>query len=64
MNQVFAGQRVRVKQVDDHLWLVTFMHYDLGDFDDEAYGAGADENPIGPKLLPMPPERKCDIAPE
>jgi hypothetical protein len=29
VSQVFAGQTVGVKQVDDHLWLVTFMHYDL-----------------------------------
>jgi putative transposase len=27
---VFAGQTVGVKLVDDHLWLVTFMPYDLG----------------------------------
>jgi len=25
----------RVKQVGDHVWLVTFMHYDFGYFDDE-----------------------------
>ena len=30
VSQVSAGQTVGVKQVDDHLWLVTFMHYDLG----------------------------------
>jgi putative transposase len=29
-SQVFAGQKVGVKQVDDHVWLVTFMRYDLG----------------------------------
>jgi hypothetical protein len=30
LSQVFAGQDVRVKQVDDELWLVTFMDCDLG----------------------------------
>lgn len=35
ISQVFAGQRVGVKQVGEHIWLVTFMHYDLGYFDDE-----------------------------
>jgi hypothetical protein len=35
LNQVFAGQLVGVRQVDDHLWLVTFMDYDLGYFHDE-----------------------------
>ena len=34
-SQVFAGQQVGVRQVDEHLWLVSFMHYDLGYFDDE-----------------------------
>ena len=24
-----------VRQVDEHIWLVTFMHYHLGYFDDE-----------------------------
>ena len=26
---------VGVTQVGEHIWLVTFMHYDLGYFDDE-----------------------------
>ena len=29
------GQMVGVRQVDDHIWLVTLMHYDLGYFHDE-----------------------------
>jgi putative transposase len=35
LSRVFAGQDVGVKQVDDHIWLVTFMDYDLGYFADE-----------------------------
>ena len=34
LSQVFAGQRVGIKQVEDQLWLVSFMDYDLGYFDD------------------------------
>jgi putative transposase len=30
-----AGQQVGIKQVDDRIWLGSFMHYDLGYFDDE-----------------------------
>jgi putative transposase len=30
--KMFAGQKVGVRQVDEHVWLVTFMHYDLGYF--------------------------------
>lgn len=56
VSQVFAGQKVGVKQVDDHIWLVTFMHYDLGYFDDETGRLEPIENPFGSKLLPMSPE--------
>ena len=53
---VFAGQKVGVKQTDDHLWVVTFMDYDLGYFDDETCRLEPINNPFGPKLLPMSPE--------
>ena len=48
--------RVGVKQVEEHIWLVTFMHYDLGYFDDETCRLEPIDNPFGPKLLPMSPE--------
>jgi putative transposase len=53
LSHVFAGQNVGVTQVGDHVWLVTFMHYDLGYFDDEACRLEPIENPFGPKVLPM-----------
>jgi putative transposase len=52
-SQVFAGQKVGVTQVGDHVWLVTFMQYDLGYFDDETCRLEPIENPFGPKVLPM-----------
>jgi hypothetical protein len=27
---VLAGQKLGIKEVDDGIWLVSFMHYDLG----------------------------------
>ena len=30
---VLAGQRVGIKEVDDGIWIVTFMRYDLGFID-------------------------------
>ena len=45
-----------VKQAGDHIWLVTFMHYDLGCFDDETCRFEPIDNPFGSKLLPMSPE--------
>ena len=56
LSQVFAGQNVGVRQVSDRLWLVTFMQYDLGYFDDETCRLEPIENPFGPKVLPMSPE--------
>jgi hypothetical protein len=34
LSQVFTGQKVGVKQTAGHIWLVSFMDYDLGYFDD------------------------------
>ena len=56
LSQVFAGQNVGVTQVSEHLWLVTFMHYDLGYFDDQTCRLEPIDNPFGPKVLPMSPE--------
>jgi putative transposase len=53
LSHVFAGQNVGVTQVGDRIWLVTFMHYDLGYFDDEAGRVEPIDNPFGPKVLPM-----------
>jgi putative transposase len=56
LSHVFAGQNVGVTQVGEHVWLVTFMRYDLGYFDDETCRLEPIENPFAPKLLPMSPE--------
>jgi putative transposase len=56
LSTVFSGQRVGVKQVDDKIWLVSFMQYDLGYFDHETCRLEPIENPFSPKVLPMSPE--------
>ncbi len=56
LSQVFAGQNVGVTQVGERIWLVTFMHYDLGYFDDETCRLEPINNPFGPKVLPMSSE--------
>jgi putative transposase len=55
-SQVFAGQRVGIKQVEDRLWLVSLMHYDLGYFDDTECRLEPLDNPFGAKLLSMSSE--------
>jgi len=56
LSQVFAGQTVGIKQTDDRIWLVSFMDYDLGYFDDETCRLEPLANPFGPKVLPMSSE--------
>ena len=55
LSTVFAGQNVGVKQVDERIWLVTFIQYDLGFFDDETCRLEPAENPFQAKVLPMSP---------
>ena len=56
LSTVFAGQKIGIKQVEDHIWLATFMQYDLGYFDDETCRLEPLQNPFGPKVLPMSSE--------
>jgi hypothetical protein len=44
------GQAVGVKEVDDGIWLVTLMHYDLGYIDLEEKTLQPLNNPFGPKM--------------
>jgi len=46
---------VGVKQVSDRVWLVSFMQYDLGYFDDETCRIESAANPFTAKLSPMSP---------
>jgi transposase InsO family protein len=34
LSKSFAGQLVGIREVEDKIWLVSFMHYDLGFFDE------------------------------
>ena len=47
---VFAGQAVGIKEVQDDIWLVRFMDYDLGYFDLETRVLEPLDNPLGPRL--------------
>lgn len=49
LSTVLAG----LKEVDDAVWLVSHMAYDLGYFDLEGRSLQALDNPFGTRLLPM-----------
>jgi hypothetical protein len=49
----FYGQKLRIKEVDEGIWLVSFTHYDLGYFDLEQKTLQPLGNPFGTWLSPM-----------
>ncbi|SCB55893.1 hypothetical protein GA0061098_10597 [Bradyrhizobium shewense] len=50
---VLAGQKLGIKEVDEGIWLVSFMHYDLGYFDLEQKTLQPLDNPFGTRLSPI-----------
>jgi hypothetical protein len=66
VSQVLAGQRLGIRQVDDGIWLVSFMRYDLRHIDLEQRTLQTIDNPhrargchpcLRYNLLPMSPGR-------
>ena len=53
VSTVFAGQLLGIKQVTNSVWLVSFMHYDLGYFDAETCRLEPIEDPFRANVLPM-----------
>ena len=53
ISTVLAGQKLGIKEVDDGIWLTSFMHYDLGYFDLEQKTLQPLDNPFGTRLSPM-----------
>ena len=43
---VFAGLNVGIREVADKIWLVSFMNYDLGFFDQDGGSVTSVENPL------------------
>jgi len=61
---VFAGHTLGIKEVDDGIWLVSFMDYDLGYIDLEQKTLQPLDNPFGPRVSPMSPVRPQPADPE
>ena len=53
ISTVLAGQKLGIKEVDEGIWLASFMHYDLGYFDLEQKTLQPLDNPFGTRLSPM-----------
>jgi len=53
LSQSLAGQAVGIKEVDEGIWLVSFMDYDLGYIDLEEKTLQPLDNPFGPRVSTM-----------
>jgi transposase InsO family protein len=51
ISHVLAGQMLGVKEVDEGIWLVSFMDYDLGYIDLEQKTLQPLDDPFGPKVV-------------
>ena len=61
LSKVFAGESMGLKEVNDGIWLVSFMDYDLGYFDEESRRFEPLSNPFGPKLVdPLGMEKQAE----
>ena len=53
LSTIMAGQKLGIKEVEDGIWLVSFMHYDLGYIDLEQKTLQTIDSPFGSRLSPM-----------
>jgi transposase InsO family protein len=53
LSTCLAGQAVGIKEVDNGIWLVSFMDYDLGYIDLEEKTLQPLDNPFGPRASPI-----------
>jgi hypothetical protein len=53
ISTVLAGQKFAIKEVDEGIWLLSFMHYDLGYLDLEQKTLQPLDSPFGTSLSPV-----------
>lgn len=51
LSQVFAGQIMGLREVDDNIWLVSFLDHDLGFFDNNENRVEPEKNPFTPEIV-------------
>jgi hypothetical protein len=61
ISTVLAGQKLGIKQVDEGVWPVSFLNYDLGYIDLEQQTLQPLDNPFGPWLSSSP---RCGRLPK
>lgn len=51
LSQVFAGQILGLTEIEDQIWLVSFLNYDSGFFDNKEDRVEPAKNPFAPEKL-------------
>ncbi|MBO6756347.1 MAG: transposase [Roseibium sp.] len=51
LSQVFAGQILGLREVDEDIWRVSFLDYDLGSFDNKEDRVEPTKNPFAPEKV-------------
>lgn len=51
LSQVFAGQILGLREVEERIWLVSFLDYDIGFFDKEQDRVVPATNPFAPESV-------------
>ncbi|HEX3397317.1 MAG TPA: hypothetical protein VHS76_11515, partial [Steroidobacteraceae bacterium] len=54
LSRAFSGQLVGIREVEEKIWLVSFLDFDLGYFDEVEGRVEPGPNPFAAKLLTMP----------
>ena len=53
LSSALAGQEVGIKEVEDGIWVVSFLDFDLGYFDEKNSRVEPVDDPFNKKVLPM-----------
>lgn len=53
LSTVFAGQNLGITETEEGIWLVSFVQFDIGYFDEDSCRVEPLDNPFKAKVLPM-----------
>ena len=62
LSRAIANQVVGIREVSEKIWLVSFMEYDLGFFDQDQDRVEPADNPFTPKVSSRCPGRRVEMA--
>lgn len=64
LSTAFAGKKVGITETEEGIWLVSFMQFDLGYFDEDSCRMEPLDNPFKEKTLSMSSLINCHLCPQ